>query len=99
MVQRSAKPAATTFLARYRAAVSINYDLAAGQTAIAIGTANKEFSGWIDVPNCLGRDPALGQRHLDIRAHEVCNILGSEGFDQMLMRYDNLGRLDRLAIL
>ena len=51
------------------------------------------------MPNCLRRDPALGQRRLDIRAHEVGDFLGCERFDQVLMRDHNLCRLDRFAIL
>ncbi len=47
---------------RGRAAVSIDNDLAAGEAGVAIGSANHEFAGGIDVPHSLVGNPALGQR-------------------------------------
>src|SRR5260370_29710031 len=47
---------------RGRAAIGVDDDLAAGQTGIAVGTADVEFSGGIYVPDCLAVDPLLGER-------------------------------------
>ena len=70
---------------RRRAAVGVDDDLAAGQAAVAVGAADEELAGGIDVPDRLRRDPALGQRRLDIRADEFGDVLGGEGFDEVLV--------------
>ena len=47
---------------RRRAAVGVDDDLAAGQAAVAVGAADEELAGGIDVPDGPWRDPAFGQR-------------------------------------
>ena len=44
---------------RRRAAVGVDDDLAAGEAAVAVGAADEELAGRVDVPDRLRRDPAL----------------------------------------
>ena len=85
---------------RRRAAVGVDDDLAAGEAAVAVGAADEELAGRVDVPDGLRGDPALRQRLDDVgaddRARRPSEVrLGIE----MLVRDDDLRRLDRLAVL
>jgi hypothetical protein len=46
------------------ATIRVDDDLAAGEAGIAIGAADHEFAGRVDVPDGLRVDPALQQRSL-----------------------------------
>src|SRR6266436_883357 len=84
---------------RGRAAIGIDDDLAAGQSCIAVGTADVEFAGGIDVPDRLAVDPALGQRLAHIGLDAFADLVGGHVLDQMLMRDHDLAHADRLAVL
>src|SRR5580704_9453416 len=80
-------------------AVSVDDYLAAREPAIAVGAADEELAGWIDVPNRFRGDPALRQGGKHIRTHQRGDLFGGQLLDEMLVRHDDLGRLDGLAIL
>ena len=83
---------------RRGSAVSVDDNLAAGQARVAIGAANEEFAGRIDVPDGVGGDPLRRQRLADIGFDDAANVLGREALVDMLMREHDLRRLDRLAV-
>ena len=47
----------------------------------------------------FGGDPALRKRGDHIRTHQRGDLFGGQLLDEMLVRDDDLGRLDRLAVL
>src|SRR5688572_23276518 len=72
---------------RRRAAVGVDDDLAAGETAVALGAADFELSGRIDqivdfslyqVPRQYRLDDLLDHRLLDLRVREAPLVLGRE---------------------
>ena len=86
------------------AAVGIDDDLAAGQPAVAIGTADDEIAGWIDQEvGRLLRHPAVRQRGgysgLDqVLHHRRRILLAVAGLGVVLRRDHDLGAADRLAV-
>ena len=68
---------------RRRAAVGVDDDLAAGEAAVAVGTADEELAGRVDVPDRLRGDPALRQR-LERRKGStiVAHVVGGEIVDR-----------------
>ena len=80
-------------------AVGVDDDLAAREPAVAVGAADEELAGGVDVPNRFRRDPALRKRGDHIRTNKRRNLFGGQLLDEMLVRDDDLGRLDRLAVL
>src|SRR5262245_21087076 len=83
---------------RGSAAVSVDNDLAPGQPAIAIRTANIEFTGGIDVPHGVRGDPVAWQCGTNIRINDLEDVLRCEILMKMLVRHDNLGHVGRLAV-
>src|SRR3981081_3161962 len=81
------------------ATIGVDDDLAPGEAGIAVGTADIEFSGRIDVPDGLAVDPVFGQRLAHIRLDTLANLVRSHVLDQMLMRDHDLAHADRLAVL
>ena len=82
-----------------RTAIGIDDDLAPGEAAIAIRTADEELAGRIDVPGRVLGDPAARQRFLHIGLDQLAHVVRSETLIEMLLRHDDLGRRDRLAVL
>ena len=80
-------------------AVSIDDDLSPGESAVAVGTADKELAGRIDVPHRLFGDPILGQCLSDMRLDDVAHVIGGKALIEMLVRDDDLSDADRLAVL
>src|SRR5262249_57934330 len=74
-------------------------DLAPGQPGVAVGTADIEFSGRVDVPDGLAVDPFLRQRLADIGLDALAHLRGRHLLDQMLVRDDDLADADRLSVL
>ena len=83
---------------RSSAAVSIDDDLAPGQPAIAIRTANIEFAGGIDVPDGVLGDPVARQRGANIRIDDLKDVLRGQILLKVLVRHDDLGDIGGLAI-
>ena len=65
---------------RGRAAIGVDDDLAPRQAAIAVGAADEKLAGRIDVPDGARRQPAGGQRPLDIGANDARDVFRGEGF-------------------
>ena len=84
---------------RSRSAVGVDDDLAAGQPAVAVGAADEELARRIDVPDSVLRDEALGQRLQDVGLGQRLDIVRGQMLVDMLMRQDDLGHADRLAVL
>ncbi len=84
---------------RGRAAIGIDDDLAAGETGVAVGAADIELAGWIDVPDGLAVDPLLRQRLAHIGLDDLAHLRRAQILDQMLVRHHDLAHADRLAVL
>src|SRR6266436_10175393 len=84
---------------RGRAAIGIDDDLASGQAGIAVGAADVEFAGGIDVPDGLAVDPAFRERLTHIGLDALADLVRRHVLDQMLMRDHDLAHADRLAVL
>ena len=67
--------------------------------AVAIGAADEEFAGRIDVPDRVLADPALRQRLADVRLDDLAHLVGRQVLDEVLVRHDDLRHADRLAVL
>ncbi len=67
-----------------RPAIGVDDNFAAGQTAIAVGTADHEFAGRVDVPNRIGRDPAFRQDSPDMGFDNIAHVLRAQVFVEML---------------
>ena len=83
---------------RGRAAVSVDDDLAPGEAAIAVRTADHERAGGIDVPDGLVVDPFLGQRLADIGLDDLADVGAGLAFMAVLGGEHDLGRFHRLAV-
>ena len=79
-----------------RAAVCVDDDFAPGQAAIAVGSADDEPAGRVDVELVLGTHPALGQHVDDMGPDDLAHGLLVQRLG-VLRRYDDRGCLDRLA--
>ena len=77
---------------RGRAAVGVDDDLAAGEAAVAIGTADEELAGRVDVPDRVLADPALGQRLAHVRLDDLAHLARRQILDDVLVRDDDCGR-------
>ena len=84
---------------RRRAAIGIDDDLAAGQSAVAVRTADIELTRRIDVPDRILGHPPFGQGLIHIGRDDLPDLRGGQVLGRMLMRNDDLGRSDRLAVL
>ena len=84
---------------RRRAAIGVDDDLAAGQAGVAVGTADEEFAGRIDVPDGLAVDPAFRQRLAHIGLDALANLVRGHVLDEVLVRDHDLAHADRLAVL
>ena len=82
-----------------RAAIGVDDDLAAGQAGIAVRAADDELAGWIDVPDGVLRDPAIGQRLPDIGLDDLADVGRGQLLVEMLGRQHDLGDADGLAVL
>ncbi len=80
------------------AAIGVDDDLAAGEAGVAIGAADEELAGWIDVPDCVPGDPALRQGLLHIGFHQGEHVGRGHALVDMLVRDDNLGGGDGFAV-
>ena len=80
-----------------RAAIGVDDDLAPGEAAIAVGTADHEAAGRIDVELLLRAHPALGQHVQHMGPHDLAH-LGLLEIGAMLGRDHDRGRPDRLAV-
>ena len=79
-------------------AIGINNDLTAGQARIAVRSANNERTGWIHVPDCVIADPAIGQAIAHGWFDHGADIIRRVVLVHVLMRHDDLGHADRLAV-
>ncbi len=86
------------------AAVGVDDDLAPGQAAVAVRSADHEIAGRVDQEvGALRRHPALGQRRGDGVADQVLDharrvLLAVAGVGIVLGRDHDLGAADRLAV-
>ena len=83
---------------RGRAAISVDDDLASGEAAIAIGPADHESAGGIDVPDGLVVDPLGRQRLADIGLDDLADIVAGLAFIHVLGGKHDLGGFHRLAV-
>src|ERR1700730_6299332 len=83
---------------RRRPAVSINDDLPPGQATISIGAANHEFTGWINMPGGIRRDPSLRESFPDIGLHNIPDLLRAQRFVEVLRRQNDLSDADGLSV-
>src|SRR5262245_32060120 len=83
---------------RGSAAIGIDDDLASGQPAVAIGTANIEFAGGIDVPDGVLGDPVAWQGGANIRINDLKDVLRGQILMKVLVRHDDLGDVGGLAV-
>ena len=65
---------------------------------VAVGTADEELAGRVDVPDGVLADPAGGQRLADVRLDDVAHLLRGEILDDVLVGDDDLRHADRLAV-
>ena len=77
--------------------IRVDDDLAAGETGVAVGTADDESAGRIDVPDGARRQPALGHGLPDIGFDDLAHMAGFERGIEMLGRDHDLRRFDRPA--
>ncbi len=82
-----------------RAAIGVDNDLAAGEAGIAVGAADVELAGRIDMPDGLAVDPVLGQRFAHIGFDTLADLIGGHVLDQVLVRDHDFAHADRLAVL
>ena len=61
-------------------AISIDDDLATGQTGIPVRAADNECAGRIDVKRLIGTHPAFRQNIFNKRAHQIANIVLAQAF-------------------
>ena len=84
---------------RGRAAVGVDDDLAPREPGVAIGTADVELAGRVDVPARILGDPARRQRLAHVRLDQLAHLVRRHGFDEVLVRDHDLGDAGRLAVL
>ena len=86
---------------RGRAAIGVDDDLAAGEAGVAIGTADDELAGRVDVPDL--QSSAIGsvaERLADIAARRSCGRRPRSGSaSRCWVETHDLGRFGRLAVL
>jgi len=80
------------------AAIGVDDDLAAGEARVAVGAADEELAGRVDVPDGVLGHPALGKRFehegLDDRAH----VQRRQTLVDVLMGDDDLGYANGFAV-
>ncbi|GJE70868.1 hypothetical protein CHKEEEPN_2410 [Methylorubrum podarium] len=81
-----------------RAAVGVDDDLAAGEAGVAVGTADHELAGRVDVPDGALVDPALRQGLEDVGLDDGAHVGRVEGLVEVLGREHDLRHLDRAAV-
>ena len=74
-----------------RAAIGVDNDLAAGQTGIAVGPADDEAAGRIDVELVVRAHPAFGQHFFDIRPDDGPDVLLRQALDMLGGNHDRRG--------
>ena len=75
---------------RRRAAVGVDDDLAAGQPGVAVGTADDELAGRVDVPDgCRCRSSPRAATLRTYGLDDLAHVIASEIFDEVLVRDDD----------
>ena len=59
---------------RGRSAIGVHDDLAAGQAGVAVGAADHELAGGVDVPVGVVGDLQVAQRLADERLHDFAHL-------------------------
>ncbi len=83
---------------RRRTAIGVDDDLAAGQAGVAIGAADHEFSGRVDVPVAVAAIFRFAERLADERLDDLADLLGIPAAVEMLRRQHDLRDFRSLAV-
>ena len=84
---------------RGRAAVGVDDDLPPGQAAVAVGAADEEFSGRVDVPDGVLGHPAGREGGDGVGLDHLGDLGRGQVLVDVLVRDDDLRRGDRLAVV